>query len=291
MQLDELMDTSSMARSGPGTVPVTQLRTKTRDVLALLVRRDLVVKYQDSTLGYLWSLLEPLGMALTYWFVFGVIYNEGADGLPLHIVVGIFAWMWTQAAINESTKALASQAQLITTIKAPRAIFPLSRVVARFAEYVAGIPIIIVFAIIFSKFVNLNLQLLWLPAAVATQFVLLTGLALILSSVNVLYTDVERMMRVILRVLFYTAPVVYPLTKITGVYHHGVRHGGLPGWAVRIYEINPFVGVLQMHHAAWENTASMPYMLAVKAVVGSVIILGIGWWTFHKLEAVVLKEL
>jgi ABC-2 type transport system permease protein len=284
MQLDELMDTSSTASpGGAGTVPVTQLRTKTRDVLALLVRRDLVVKYQDSTLGYLWSLLEPLGMALTYWFVFGVIYDEGSDGLPLHIVVGIFAWMWTQAAINESTRALTSQATLITTIKAPRAIFPMSRVVARFAEYVAGIPIIIVFAIIFSKWVNLNFQLLWLPVAVATQFVLLTGLALILSSVNVLYTDVERMMRVILRVLFYTAPVVYPLSKITD--------GNLPGWAVRVYELNPFVGVLQMHHAAWENTASMPYMLFVKSVIGSLIILGIGWWTFHKLEATVLKEL
>jgi len=299
MQLDEIMDSPSKAqspRSGPP--PVQALRTKTRDVLTLLVRRDLVVKYQDSTLGYLWSLLEPLGMALTYWFVFGLIYRDDVDGLPMHIVVGIFAWMWTQAAVSESTKALTTQATLITTIKAPRSIFPISRVVARFAEYLAGIPIIIIFAIIFHQYANFNYKLLWMFAAIACQFVLLTGMALFLSSVNVLYTDVERMIRVVLRVMFYTAPVVYPLTKITGtISHHcangaNVCHkGGLPGWGIRIYELNPFVGVFQMYHHAWESTADLPFMLVVKAVVGSVIVLGIGWWTFHKLEATVLKEL
>jgi ABC-2 type transport system permease protein len=287
MQLDEIMETPSKPKAGQ-VAPVVALRTKTRDVLTLLVRRDLVVKYQDSTLGYLWSLLEPLGMALTYWFVFGVIYNETGDGLPLHIIVGIFAWMWTQAAISESAKALTTQATLITTIKAPRAIFPLSRVVARFAEYVAGLPIIVMFAIIFSQFANFNYKLLWMIAAIVTQFVLLTGLALILSSVNVLYSDVERMMRVVLRVLFYTAPVVYPLTKITGT---PGKHNGLPGWGIRIYELNPFVGIFQMYHHAWESNADLPLALCFKAVLGSVIILGIGWWTFHKLEATVLKEL
>lgn len=293
MQLDEVRVVKQRKGSPKErqAVPIAALRTKTTDVLSLLVRRDLVVKYQDSTLGYLWSLLEPLGMALTYWFVFGVIYGEGKDGLPLHIVVGIFAWMWVQAAVSESTKALSSQSTLIKTIKAPRAIFPLARVVARFAEYLAGIPIIIGFAIVFSKYANVNLHLLWLPAALGLQFILLTGLALMLASLNVLYTDIERMIRVVLRVLFYTAPIVYPLSKITGARVHGQWKGGLPEWAVRIYELNPFVGIFQMHHAAWEASASMPLMLALKAVVGSVVILGIGWWTFHKLESTVLKEL
>jgi ABC-2 type transport system permease protein len=286
MQLDEIMETPSKPKGRSGA-PGAALRTKTRDVLTLLVRRDLIVKYQDSTLGYLWSLLEPLGMAVTYWFVFGILYNDGRNGLPLHIVVGIFAWMWTQAAISESTKALTTQATLITTIKAPRAIFPISRVIARLAEYLAGLPIIILFAIIFARYANFNYKLLWVFPAIGTQFVLLTGLALILSSVNVLYTDVERMMRVVLRVLFYTAPIVYPLTKITG----SPGHNGIPGWAIRIYELNPLVGIFQMYHHAWEKSAALPLTLGLKAVLGSAIIMGLGWWTFHKLEATVLKEL
>lgn len=281
MRLDE----ATAPPAGPPAVAAT--RTKTRDVLALLVRRDLAVKYQDSALGYLWSLLEPLGMALTYWFVFGVIYHSDGKGLPLHVVVGIFAWMWCQAAITESTRALSSQATLITTIKAPRAIFPLGRVVARFAEYIAGIPIIIVFAIIFAQYAHTGWNLLWLPAAIGLQFIVLSGIALVLASVNVMYSDVERMMRVVTRIMFYTAPIVYPLTRITGV--HG--HGGLPAWGVRIYELNPFVGIFQMHHAAWEAGQNVSPTLVWKAVIGSVLVLVIGWWTFHKLESTVLKEL
>lgn len=281
MQLDEVTG------ERPALPSVAPTRSKTRDVLVLLVRRDLAVKYQDSALGYVWSLLEPLGMALVYWFVFGVIYHSDGKGLALHVVVGIFAWMWTQSAISESTRALSSQATLITTIKAPRAIFPLGRVVARFAEYLAGIPIIVMFAIIFARFAHTGFNLLWLPAAILLQFVLLSGFALVLASVNVLYSDVERMMRVVTRIMFYTAPIVYPLTRITGI--HG--KGGLPAWGVRIYELNPLVGIFQMQHAAWEAGQTVEPSLALKAVLGSFIVLGIGWWTFHKLESTVLKEL
>ncbi len=279
---------SGETTQAPVKVPaVAATRTRTQDVLALLVRRDLAVKYQDSALGYLWSLLEPLGMALVYWFVFGVVYHSDGSALPLHVVVGIFAWMWAQSAITESTKALSSQANLITTIKAPRAIFPLGRVVARFAEYLAGIPIIVGFVILFRNHAHVGLNLAWLPAAIGLQFVLLSGIALILSSVNVLYSDVERMMRVVTRMLFYLAPIVYPLSRITGV--HG--HGGLPAWGVRIYELNPFVGIFQMQHAAWEAGQFVPPTLAVKAIIGSALVLWLGWWTFHRLESTVLKEL
>lgn len=264
----------------------TATSSRSREVLALLVRRDLAVKYQDSSLGYLWSLLEPLGLALTYWFVFGMLYGDKNPSAPLHVVVGIFAWMWTNSAINESTKALVSQATLITTIKAPRAIFPLGRVVARFAEFLAGIPIIVVFAIIFDG--RLDWHLLYLIPAVMLQFALLTGLSLILASVNVIVRDIERMMRLILRMLFYAAPIVYPLAKITGGQGHKRT---LPTWVVNLYEANPLVGIFQMHHAAWERNETIQANLVYVSVTGCVIVFMIGWWTFHKLESTVLKEL
>lgn len=283
-----------MTVTRPG--PEVRTASRPRDVLALLARRDLAVKYQNSTLGYLWSLLEPLGMALTYWFVFGLLYGDKDKSAPLHVVVGIFAWMWTNSALSESAKVLVSQSTLITTIKAPRAIFPIGGVVARFAEYLAGLPVIVAFAIFFYGHFNpLDLIL-----AVILQFTLLTGFALILSSVNVIYRDVERMMRVLLRVLFYMAPVVYPLTKITGTPaipatadHPAVKHvpAAMPTWAVHLYEANPLVGVFQLHHAAWESNEHLSLTLVSVSAVGCFAVLALGWWTFHKLEPIVLKEL
>src|SRR5918998_3345515 len=108
-----------------------------RSVLRTLVRRDLTLKYQQSILGYLWSLIEPLTMAVIYWFIFGLLFNTtlvSGGSYPMFIISGIFAWAWFNSALNESTGALVSQSGLVTTINLPREIFPIGRVIGRFFE-------------------------------------------------------------------------------------------------------------------------------------------------------------
>lgn len=257
-----------------------------RDVLGLLIRRDLAVKYQESVLGYVWSLLEPLGLAATYWFVFGTLYHTrvAPDGAPylLFLVSGLFAWMWANSAMSEATGALTSQARLITTMKVPREVFPLGRVLGRFAEYVAGLPIIIGIAVVYRAPVT-GYTFVALPLALVLQAMLLTGVALLLASANVMMRDVERVLRVVLRVLFYAAPIIYPISKVTGSH--------LPLWAWRLYELNPFVGIMQLHHAVWYPSEFPSTGLLLSSSAGSVAALVAGWWAFRALEPAVLKEL
>src|SRR5262245_36889480 len=122
-----------------------------RGVLRLLVQRDLNVKYQQSVLGYLWSLIEPLAVAGTYWFVFGVLYKTkpgpGGESYILFLVSGLFAWIWVNSVLGEATTALTTQARLITTINMPREVFPIGRVLGKFFEYLAALPVLLVFAI------------------------------------------------------------------------------------------------------------------------------------------------
>ncbi len=257
-----------------------------RDVLRLLVRRDLTVKYQQSIMGYLWSLIEPLGMALIYYFVFGVLYGDriGPDHGPAYamfILSGIFPWMWFNSAIGEATHALTGQSRLITTIKVPREVFPIGRVIGRFAEYLAGLPVLVVAALIFGA--PFGWYLLSLPLALILQAALLTGLALLLASTNVLLRDVERLIRLAQRILFYTAPIIYPFEK--------VKQADMPEWLKMAYQANPLVGIFQLHHAAWypEEFPSIGLLLATAA--GCLIVLLAGWWVFRRLERQVLKEL
>ncbi|MFG1776519.1 ABC transporter permease [Micromonospora sp. NPDC049051] len=264
-----------------------------RTSLRILVRRDLAVKYQQSVLGYLWSLIEPLGMGAIYWFVFGILYSrdtnrhlgDAADSYPLFLLTGIFAWMWTSSALSEATNALTGQARLITTMNVPRQVFPIGRVTGRFAEYAAGLPILFAAAVGYaaSGRVELGWSLLALPLAVTVQAVLLIGLALLLSAVNVLMRDVERFMRLIIRVLFYATPIIYPLSL--------VRDSDLPGWLKAAYELNPLVGVFQLHHAVWYPDEFPDARLLATTVVVSLLVLAAGWWSFRRLEPAVLKEL
>ncbi|MEV4757246.1 ABC transporter permease [Micromonospora sp. NPDC049559] len=259
-----------------------------RNALRLLVRRDLAVKYQQSVLGYLWSLIEPLAMGIIYWFVFGVLYGTGQhlgpakDSYPLFLITGIFAWMWTNSAISEATSALTGQARLITTMRVPREVFPLGRVIGRFAEYVAGLPVLIALAVYFGEF-RLGMNLLALPLGVLLLMVLLTGVAMLLSSLNVLLADVDRMMRLITRLLFYATPITYPLAL--------VQKSGMPEWLKTLYELNPLVGIYQLFHAVWYPSEFPSNGLLAISVIGSVVLFFGGWWVFRALEPAVLKEL
>ncbi|MDW5327582.1 ABC transporter permease [Plantactinospora sp. KLBMP9567] len=264
-----------------------------RNTLRLLVRRDLAVKYQQSVLGYLWSLIEPLGMGVIYFFVFGVLYRsatdrhlgDAADSYPLFLITGIFAWMWTSSAISEATAALTGQARLITTMNLPREVFPIGRVAGRFAEYLAGLPILVGVAIVYASLdrIEFGWSLLALPLAVLIQATLLVGIALLLSSLNVLMRDIERLMRLVTRVLFYATPIIYPLTL--------VRDSSLPDWVKIVYELNPLVGIFQLHHAVWYPDEFPDARLLGVAVGGSLLVLLAGWWVFRRLEPAVLKEL
>lgn len=264
-----------------------------RNSLRLLIRRDLAVKYQQSILGYFWSLIEPLGVAAIYYFVFGVLYSKatgqhlgGAAGsYPLFLITGIFAWTWTQSAISEATNALTGQARLITTMKVPREVFPIGRVAGRFAEYLAGLPILIALAVFYviRGELDLGVSLLSLPLAVLVQATLLIGLALLLSSLNVLVGDVDRLVRLGTRILFYATPIIYPLNL--------VRDSSMPEWVKMAYEFNPLVGIFQMHHAIWYPEQFPGTRLLIASVGGSLLIFFAGWWVFHRLEPAVLKEL
>jgi ABC-2 type transport system permease protein len=259
-----------------------------RDVLRLLVQRDLTVKYQQSVLGYLWSLIEPLAVAATYWFVFGVLFDTriGPDGASylLFLVSGLFAWIWVNGVLGEATTALTAQARLITTINMPREVFPIGRVAGKFFEYLAALPVLVVIAIVYhGKF---GPYLLLLPLAVLLQMIFLVGTALLLSALNVMLRDIERFIRLVQRVLFYALPIIYPLSLVTD------PNNGVPTWVTDLYQLNPLVGIFELHHAAWVPSEGFPPMhLMVTAVLGSLIMLLGGWLVFRRLEPAVLKEL
>jgi len=268
----------------PKTTGLTAL-WRHRQSLSVLVRRDLAVKYQATVMGYLWSLIEPLGLAAIYWFIFGVLYNReglGDVAYPLYIVTGIFAWMWISSAMTESSTSLTSQSTLITTMRVPREVFPVARVFARFAEFLAGVPILLLFVVLFNG--QFGWHTLNMALAIVLQFMILTGLSFILASVNVLYRDVQRFMRLVMRCFFYGSPIIYPLSKV-------LDNPDVPEWAQILYQCNPFVGIMQLHRAAWIPEISVSWLQLGVSVGFSVFLLFIGRWLFYKLEPAVLKEL
>jgi ABC-2 type transport system permease protein len=259
-------------------------------VLGYLIRRDLALKYQQSFMGYVWSLIEPIGIGLIYYFVFIVVIGRGgrlAGAIPeehyiLYLMAGIFSYMWTSSVFSQSTGALTGQKALITTMKVPREVFPIGRVFARSAEFLAGIPILALIALWVG--VEFTWWLLVLPLAMLVQAVFLIGVALILSSLNVMMRDIERFMSMIGRLIFYSSPILYPLATVQDTER-------LPEWFKMVYQANPLVGIVELHHAVWFPHVFPSTGLLATCVTGAVTTLGAGWLLFRRLEPAVLKEL
>ncbi len=251
-----------------------------RAILRLLVTRDLKVKYSDSTLGYLWSVLEPLSLVAVYWFVFTQIFTRsvGAEPYILFLVTGLLPWQAVQGVINESTRVLTRDKKLVRSTNLPRETWILRSVGTRMTELMFTVPVIVLFAIIYRNDIEVTAYIFAVPAAIIIQAILLTGIALVLAPLTVLFADLERLIRVISRLLFYASPVIYSTADVPD----GLRE---------LYAFNPVAGILEVYRAVFFPELFLGWGPTLISAGMSVAILLLGMFVFHGLERRVLKEI
>lgn len=246
--------------------------------LWLLSARDLKVRYSTSALGYLWSILDPLVMSGIYWFVFTQVFHRSGVGEAPYIVFLITAllpWVWFNTSVIDFTKAFTKDARLVRSTAIPRTIWVNRIVLSKGVEFLCSLPVLAAFAIFAGAPVGWGL--LAFPVAVLVQAVLLVGLGLIVAPLCVLWTDLERTTRLVLRALFYATPIIYGVSDLPGIFPE-------------LAAFNPLAGIFTLYRIGffpdqWDT-------LSVVVGVGfSGLVLLLGVLVFRRLEPGVLKEL
>jgi ABC-2 type transport system permease protein len=253
-----------------------------REILRLLIGRDLKVKYAKSVLGYFWSVLDPLLMAGVYWFVFSVIFTRGVGDEPyiLFLVLGMLPWNWAQGVIHDSSRALTRDAKLVRSSNLNREVWVLRVVGSKAMEFLLSVPVILLFVVLYRK--APSLELLAFPLAVLIQSTFLVGVGLILAPVTVLFNDVQRLVRIVTRILFYLSPVIY---GVRDVYERA------PEWVHPLYVLNPLAGIFDLYRASFFPDHFVGWTEVAVAAAVSVGFLLLGMFTFSRLEGRVLKEI
>ena len=264
-----------------------------RKVLGTLVKRDLRVRYARSVLGYLWTLIDPLAMALVYGFVFGVIYhNRGvtaSQGAPfvLFLVAGLLPWNWFNNCVNETSRALYAERLLVRSTNLPRELWVIRVVLSKGIEFLLSLPILVGFMLWFLHStpteVHLNYRLVyWIPAVILL-LILNLGVGLVLAPLTALVDDVVRLVRIGLRLLFYLTPIVYSFELLDQK----------AAWAKPFQQANPLTGILDMFRVGFLSPHDQPsnHQAWLVAIVASFLWLALGMWVFRKLEPAVLKEI
>ncbi len=253
-----------------------------RGILLTLVQRDLRVRYARSWLGYLWTIIDPLAMALIYFMVFAVIFQRGDAGHKpyfLFLLLGLLPWQWFNASINETARALVAEAKLVRSTNLPRELWVIRVVIAKGIEFLLSLPVLFAFVIVYVVLgdAHLNWRLVLFPLALALQFLLQTGIGLLLAPATVLADDTIRVVRIALRMLFYGTPIIYSLDFA-------------PGWVQTALWFNPMTGILELYRAGFFPQPLLLAPLGV-GVLMSLAFLTWGAITFARMERAVLKEI
>lgn len=247
-----------------------------RDVVRMLVTRDLKRKYSNSHLGYAWTLLEPAMMISVYWLVWGHVGRLHIHNYVLFLATAMMPWLWFRSAVSASTGVIYGNSRLVSSISLPREVYPLSLVLTKMVEFFITLPLVWALAAVYQ--VRPTHFLIYLPLIIPLELILITGAALLLSSLTTLFRDIERALHSIMRVLFYLTPVIYPTGRLHGKIH-------------TLFVLNPLVGIFDMHRAIFFPGTAVTARMVLISVVGSLAVFALGWTVFIKLERSVLKEL
>lgn len=250
-----------------------------RHSLWLLTKRDLRVRYSTSALGYVWSILDPLLMAGIYYFVFVVIFHRGGSvGEEPYIVFllsALLPWVWFNGTISDCTRAFLREAKLIRSTTIPRTIWVNRIVLSKGIEFIAALPVLAIFAILFHA--PPDGYALLFPLAIVLQAILTMGVGLIVAPLVVFFRDLERAIKLILRLLFYASPIVYSATDVP----HGLRD---------VIAFNPLTGIFSLYRAAFFSVELNWATIGVSAAM-SILLLVIGLLVFSRAQRAVLKEI
>ncbi len=258
-----------------------------RQSLWLLTKRDLSVRYTTNFLGYIWSILDPLLMAFIYYFVFVIVFHRGdkAGESPymVFLLTGLLPWTWFNGVVTEATRAFSREAKLIRSTSIPRSLWVNRVVLSKGIEFLLSLPVLLFFIVLSRP--NIIWGNLWyVLVGIAIEGVLCVGVGLIVAPLVVFFKDLERAIRLVLRLLFYASTVMYTIDD-------------MPKHYLGVIELNPLVGIFASYRAAffgWPNvggTVVAPWDPILKSALGAVVLLVIGLLVFRKAVPSVLKEM
>ncbi len=258
-----------------------------RELLMSLTRRELRSKYKRSFLGWAWSMLNPLSSLIIFTVVFSLIFTgakvegtpSGLNNYTLYLACGLLPWNFLAGAIGTSTGSLLAQSGLLKKVFFPREYVVGSTVLSWLTSFAIELTVLVV-AVALTGTLRWQL-LLMLPVVMGLQTLLILGISLGLSALNVYFRDVQHLLGIFLQVWFYLTPIVYPLSLIEA------KSKSAAAW----YALNPMSHAVNtyrdlLYHGRMPTAQSLGF-LTIASVVS--VVLGISF--FRRLEPRLAEEL
>ena len=217
-----------------------------RELLWNLVLNELKLRYRNSVLGFLWTILNPLFYLLILALVFSRIMRFQVENYAIFLFTGLVSWSMIQQTIATATASIVNNQALIRKVYVPKMIFPLANVIARYIDHLILTVILLVFLVVFRM--PFSWYLFLIPFIILIHFLFSLGISLIFAVAYIKVRDVQHIVAIVFQALFFLTPIIYsvdvlpksfrPLFLLNPVYYFvqifrfPVYYSTLPSWKV-----------------------------------------------------------
>ena len=242
-----------------------------RELLWFWTQREVRVRYKQSILGVAWAILQPAVLAFVFAVVFSFITRIPSDDIPypLFAYSALVPWTLLATAVAMGIPSLVNQMNLVTKSAFPREILPLATIGVGLIDFAFSFAVYLIMLLVFG--VPLTIYVIWLPLLLLLEFLLITGVVLFGSALNVFFRDIRFLVPLALQVWMFATPIIYPISIV-------------PESIRPFYVLNPMVGIIESYRNIFVRGMPPTWeLLAVGAVI-STILLVTGWFFFKRLE-------
>lgn len=184
-----------------------------REMLATMVQRELKIRYKNSILGFLWSLLNPLITVVVMTVVFEYIQGDKTTNLSAYVLAAYLPYMFFQLCLLDSAQSVLNGLDLAKKIYFPREILPLTMVFSNLIHFVLALVVFFGYLLVIylrhPAILPFQSTTILLPVLILINLALVTGLSLLISALNTFYEDVKYIVSVMLYLLFFVSPIMY----------------------------------------------------------------------------------
>lgn len=250
---------------------------KNRELLLILSRRDLSVRYKQTVVGAGWAVIRPFATMLVMVFVFDKVAKfKGDEGIPypLMVLAGITIWNFFSTTFTQISHSILLNSNLVTKTYFPRLIMPLSSVVVGFVDFIISIVLYVLIAIWYQHFPSW--QLLLFPAFVLLTLAASLAFGLFFAVMNVRFRDIAQLIPFIVQIGFYACPIAYSSSMV---------EANQGAWWYDLYYLNPMVSIIDGFKWCLLGDGAFFKVSSLYSTIGfTVAVLGISIYYFRKEE-------
>ena len=254
-----------------------------RELIAVIAWKQIIVRYKQSYLGLVWAVLKPLMLMLVFTLLNSFVgISTGKIPYPILAFTALIPWIFFQESTSEGVGSIVNNAQLIRKIHFPREVFPLASVITKLVEFAINAVVLACLLLYFG--VMPAVTAVWVPLILI--YIILASLAVALAdaALNVFYRDIGAMLPILLQLMMYASPVIYPMSLVKQKLLVGHAAGDWSTFLYYVYTLNPMAGIIDSFQKLVLYGEYPDFSVVLPGMLLTAVLLPLSYATFKRAE-------